>query len=58
MNEQMNMEYESSRARKTHIRKIKVSDELRFEKKIKIAKCFMVLFGAREGHKFELMILY
>ena len=56
MNEQMNMEYESSRARQTHIRKIKVSDELRFEKKIKIAKCFMVLFGTREGHKFELII--
>lgn len=52
----MNVEYESSRAKQIHIRKIKVSDELRFEKKIKTAKCLMVLFGAREGHKFELMI--
>lgn len=35
MNEQMNIEYESGRARQTHIRKIKVSNELRFEKKLK-----------------------
>lgn len=35
MNEQMNIEYESGRARQTHIRKMKVSNELRFEKKLK-----------------------